>query len=428
MVLLLSGCSYADAANIGAEELRAQFEADYPEHLERMEIQSPSGLFGGGHVWAAAWLGPDTPEEVLDAALADLEAFEASHVSFFAAGVVANGVGICAADPQREAKRELRAVLAERGLSLAGAWGCSLRPDTPEQAYEGSLAELIRDTELVQSVGLGSALTLTAELREPFGTVTGDWLSLPVSGLAAAVAVAEAELDLARVDWDGARLTLTVQPTTDVTEVAAAAQQAAGPQIEVLVRNGADGGAAGAASGPLADALRAVPGVTGVQDGARGLMVRVSDAEVVVPALAAGADQDRFIGTDVQVIPASAPTDSASVSLASRYVKPAGAAAGDPTGWLALLQVDGLRDVTWTVPVDDGIPTVQLALDQAGLGWTVEAKPLIPEGSQVRLTGLHDWATVEFGAAALLSEEDVSAGPITWDASALVEAWNGAGP
>lgn len=423
----LAGCSWFDAATTAADDLREQFETDYDGYLVSMDLESPSNLYGGGGwLYAVAWFEPDTPDELLEDALQALQDYAPEHVTMHAGGVVANGVGLCPDDPQVEAKRQLRAALAGRSSSLAGTWGCSMRPEVTEVPYGGDWADLVSDTGMVDELGLLGTLTMEADLGSPRGTVSGPWQDVPISLAADALAQVENALDIHHAALTPGRLAIQVQPTTDVLPAQEAAQELTGDRLEVTIVNGtgAGGAAGGEEIGPMLDAIRRLPGVGQPTDTASGLMVQAESPEAVAALLLAAAEYDSYEATRLQIM---LPSEGVEPGRGDRFIKPAGSTATDADVFAHLLEMPELTWVSWVAPMPDARPAVTVAVEGDSLAWVPALKAAVPEGSSVSVSGLHITVTITFPATQRLSVEDVDFGPATFDPSDLVAAWNGAG-
>lgn len=419
----LAGCSWLDASTSAAEELTASFEERFGEHLDRIETESPSGLWGGGGwLYATAWFAPDTPEDVLQEALENLQSFDPEHVSMYPAGVVANGVGLCTGDPQLEGKRRLRSALAEQGISLEGVWACAMRPDSAPAPYRGSWQSLTEDTAVLHDLTAPIALTLTAEITDPTSSVNGPWDELSVAEASDALAEIADTLVVDSAVLEPGALLVRVQPTSEVDTAQSAAQRVAGDELEVTVLNGtgAGGAAGGQAVGPMLDAVRELPGVVGVSDTSTGLVVTVADAVTVGDVLSTAAAFDAYAPTAIRVQVAG----NNGATQHHRVDKPGGVDGSDVDTFLALAAIPDIAAVWWTVPGLGGHPATTLVLSEPGYAWVTAAKPLLPHGTRVGISGLHQTITVTFTAAPTLTTDDVDLGPADFDPAELIRTWN----
>src|SRR5690606_14824492 len=181
-------------------------------------------------------------------------------------------------------RQALRDALHAADVSLAGEWPCGTRLSTNDTTpYAGTVADLDADLRLVREVAGQTELTLEARLEEPTGTVSGPLDNLPLT-LARTLSAIDRAHGVVDFEYADHRLRVAVTPTADLTSVQAAADRAAGPDLPVTVLQGSLDPTQQkdyARVAPVADALRAIPGVDEVTARQQSVTLRLLDPKLV---------------------------------------------------------------------------------------------------------------------------------------------------
>lgn len=421
--LLVTGCGPVNAGTAARDEFEAQLDADYGEHVEELRISDDNALPFAGTAFGSVVLRPETPPDVLDEIFAFVTGYRSTGGSFDGSGVVANGVGICANDPQLDAKRALRAALHAEGSALDGEWPCPTSARLEPMAYEGTVAQLSADAALVRSLGGAPGLELEARLTDPPGTAVTGFDAVPGSLAETLGAIAEvAEVVAFELAADG--LSVAIHEGGDVAAAQAAADAVAGEGAAVRVVLGSlDPGEQAMIErlAPVLEALRRVPGVDGAEATGEGVTLRTLDPLRARALLDAADGTAELEGLALTILVG----EGSAAMRAAEYVRPAGASSGGFEAFAALVADEGVSDAT--VREAGGGREAWIDVELAGpLLDAVRLKPVLPIGIDGRLSSIADESSIMWTIADPLREEDVSSGVGDVDVPAFVAAWNAA--
>ncbi len=426
-VLVTSGCGALSQGADAAEEFTEHFTSTHPDHVIDTITNATDELPFTGKVSGTLVLADDTPPEVLDALLTEVEEWRPdTSAAYTPMGVQAGGLGICLDDPQREAKRELRTALYAEGLVLDGEWACAPWRTSTEPVYRGSLTDLVADTERVDSVlPADHDLVLTAEVSDPWGTVTTRWTGLPDTLADTLEAVAQLH-PVAGFRLEGDVLAVNVGEDADLTEARTVAGQAAGPDLEVQVLRGsldADEAAANEALLPVVQSLREVPGVD-TASAARGtLEVTTQDPAALRPIYDAVLDHPDFPeggSLRLRVVDAG----ETSPVEGSSYSTSVGDAHLDM--FAGLVALDTVQDARLLEPVPGQPAAMHVTLTGAFPEGIASLKPVLLDGTAVTVHAPDSLQRVELTVARTLTEDHVSTMFTDPDVAAIRKAWNDA--
>lgn len=433
--VLVSGCGAAFPGGAAADEFTAHFTAAHPEYVEEAVTQSDGKFpYLGGRMTGALVLADDTPPEVLTQIFDEVIAWQPEeNASYEPVGVQANGVGLCLDDPQLESKLDLRDALHAADEALAGRWACPLWgvPEGIPPWYSAVQDDFTRDTALVTELLGDSELVVHAKVSEPSGTVESTWTEVPphlqetLDAIAAAQRVQSFEYD------DAQGLRVAVPPTTDLTATQAIAEEAAGPELPVEITQGSLDPARATVLeqlGPVADDLRAVPGVASVGVVPDSITVVVEDPEVAQAVRDTALEHPEFAQVSLR-IEFLAVADGVR-STYHRYLIRPGAAGGQVELFQALTDADILQVATLMEHADgegEGEGThLTLTLDAPLAQGFAQLKAVLPDGIWVEVKGNDSHAVVEFRTARDLAADDLETRFNTPDLAQLARDWTAA--
>lgn len=416
--LLLAGCLPVNAGSAAMDEFEERVNADYGEWVESFRLSSNNTLPFMGDAFGSVVLRPDTPPEVF-AEVYDFVTGYSGPGDFDGSGVEANGVGVCAGDAQLAARQQLRDALHAAGTSLAGDWPCPPRAGDVPLPYAATLDELDADLQTVRSLGAGAGLQLVATITDPAGMVAGPLDAVPAA-LPDTLRAVAALTGVERFEADGTALRIAVTPTADLGAVQAAAERAAGADLEVEVLPGsldASEQAQYAELGPVVDALRQLPGVDEVQAQTQSVEVRTADPQQAVAIHDAAVAMPELDALGFRLVVAGAPQ-----SLSAEYFRPIGGADEHFGAFAALLASPGVTEVTVH---EAGRQAVWVAVEVAGpLLDAVQLKALLPMGVPAQLGSDADGTHLRFTTAEHLAPGALSGLSDRVDLQAFAAAWN----
>lgn len=437
----LAACDIAPAVN-SAEELESHFRDTYGEHIVEVPTVTNSQLPWLGSFNVSLILSPTTPPEVLDEIYTELMEYPGTwRVSVRPGGVMANGVGICADDPDQGVKRALRQALYEADHSLHGTIACLHMSPYLAGVWQGSWEDYVVDTALVQGLpGQVADVELTAkvpvilaEKDEVKGEFNGPWSQIAgLDGVVPAlVAARQAGMEFSSFNQSGADLTIPIRPTGTLEhgqEAATAAAAEHSDELQVhLVLGSADPTeqAIFALSTPLVDDLREVASVGTIKAAPAEIRVGVHEAEQVPPVYAVLRQHPDVLDTFTIIIGVLAEGDVP--RRQSVYTRVAGAEESLEETFLELLTTDGVEAVRVS-EARDGEPaylTITVTYAEDPVATAASLKPLLPEGSRVAFNGLAERGALSFDAADQLDVEDVEMPSLPQDPPTdFIEAWN----
>lgn len=426
-VLLTSGCGALSQGADAAEQFTEHFMSAHPDFVVDTITNASDELPFTGKVSGTLVLADNTPPEVLDELLTELEQWRPeTGAAYSPIGVVAGGLGICLDDPQREAKRDLRTALYTEALVLQGGWGCAPWRTSTEPVYRGSFADLIADTESVRSVlEADDALVLTAEVSDPWGSVTAPWTQVPTDLADTLEAVAELH-PVAGFRLEGDALAVNVGENADLTAARAAAQEAAGPDLDVQVLQGsldADEAAANEILLPVVESLREVPevdmagavrGTVEVTTQDPGALRSIYDAVLGHPAFPNGG------GLRIRVV------DSGETSpvAGSAYSSSSGDAHLD--AFAALVALPTVQEARMIEPIAGQPASLHVTLVGGFTEGIASLRAVLPDGMEVTAHAPDSHQRVELTTARTLTDDDISTMFTAPDIPAIIKAWNAA--
>lgn len=444
LVLGLGACSIAPADSV-SDDFEEHFTQEYPDHVVDARPQADSALPFLGQVQGRVVVAPDTPIEVIDAMLVDLEEFSGTwRVSYTGIGVLANGVGICLAQDRDAERRELREILATTTAELTGTWNCpSPNVTDPRADYQApDIAALLADAELVTGAareGSQSAgpLPVIGMVNERRGRVDTTWEQLAATGeLADTLSWLHQSIGTRSWSIEGDRLVITIEPTTDTDQFAAEVTQRLGPASTLTVDVITEAGDGTAERDPvdtsqLADALRdAIPDarVTGYSWGLRVSLPGTDQLDAAAAVVADFHRDDSHRDDSHPAIPViiGASTTSGQVELPANqqieYRMEAGEQRYLPLVH-ALIEAPGVSR-GWVSDPAAGPPAISITVQDAA---TVAAlKPILPTGSSLTVAGITQYRTIEFIVADQITAADISSNHVNFDADEIVDLWNAA--
>lgn len=423
--LLLAGCASAWPTSNARERFVDHFTTSYPDHVvETITESSEKVPFAGGELSGVVVLTDETPPEVFGQVLEEVLSWETGNAaSFEGVGVLANGVCVFASDDQRELKQHLRDRLYAEGLALQGTWPCPTWLGQ-ETAYEGSLQELAEDTGTVRDLWgeADGALRVVADVHTPYGSVDHVWTTLPDTLPDVLTAIGQ-EHPVKTFELTDDSLRVAVAATTRVTELQELAEGVAGDDLAVEVLQGsldADRAAQIEALAPVAERVRAVPGVTGVdvrQPG--GLVVSVEDTDTVAAAQEAAVTHPDLGSATVEITLDARDPDHQWAR--HRYFVSSG---GTDEALEDFVELIGHEDVSVVQFRNYAEPSASITLRIPLSDGFAQLRPVLPDGLAVSVTGSDAIASVEFTVARTLAPEDLSSRFTTPDLDQLARDWN----
>ena len=422
--LALAGCGAVNAGSAIEEEFNEAIRAEHGDLILETRVNAHNDLPFSGRASATVVLRPEASAEEFAAVLEDVLSFEPSTGNYDGVGVIANGVGVCAPDPQRAAKQALRDALHEAGAALAGEWACPPASADDMRAYVGTLAQFDADLDVVASVG-APGLHLEAWLSEPAGKVSGPLDDLPDTIGETVGAVADLE-DIVAFEVVEGSLNIAIKPTSDPAAAQAAAEAVAGPELPVEIVLGSLDPAQHeeyAALGPLLDDLREVPGVVEVATSTHVVTLRTMDPEQVVAIQEAALAHEEFekkLTLEILV------GEGTQATGAAEYTRPLG---GERDG-IALFHDLVTHPGVSHARVQESSPTVEtwITVDVVGpLTDVADLRSLLPVGVEVQASSDQDNRSVRFTIADTVTADDFYSVHDDTDVAGLVAAWNAAG-
>lgn len=427
-LLLTAGCGALSRGHDAADEFTEHFTSTYPDYVVEATPSAADELPFSGKVSGTLVLADDTPPEMLDQLLGEVETWTPeTSVGYTGMGVVANGLGICLDDPQRAAKLDLRTALYAEGLALQGSWGCPPWPTSTEQTYRGTLAHLLADTESVREVfGEGPGLVLHAEVSDPWGRVTGPWTELPTTLPDTLEAVAAIH-GISAFRLEGDTLTVNAAGSRDLTEARAAAERAAGQHLTVQVLQGSldpEEATANEALLTVVEDLREEPGVAGVH-AVRGIVEVSSEDPAALRAIHDAAlghpDMPADTGLRIRIVE---PGETSPVA-GSAYSRSAGSTGDDHLdAFAALVALPTVREAGMGEPPAGAPAVLDVTLATGFTEGIASLRAVLPDGMEVTAHAPEGFDRVELTTARTLTEDDVSTAFTAPDIGAIVEAWN----
>lgn len=425
--LLLAGCGSAWPTSDARERFVEHFTTSYPDHVVETITESYEKFpFAGGELSGVVVLTDDTPPEVFGEVLDQVLSWETGNAaSFDGVGVLANGVCVFASDDQQTLKQHLRDRLYAEGLALQGTWPCPSWLGQ-ETAYQGSLQDLAEDTGTVRNLWgeTDDALRLVAEVHSPYGSVDHVWTTLPGILPDVLTAIGQ-EHPVKTFELTDDSLRVAVPVTTRVVELQELADGVAGDDLVVEVVPGsldADKAAQVEALAAVADRLRTVPGVTGVdvrQPG--GLVVSVKDGGAVAAAQEAAVTHPDLGSATVEIIlDAQDPDDP---WARHRYFLSPGGTDQALEVFVALI---GHEDVSFVQFRNQAEPSASVELSVPLAAGFPQLQEVLPDGLAVKVTGSDAIAWVEFTSARTLDPGDLQTRFTTPDLAQLARDWNAA--
>lgn len=423
--LALAGCGAVNAGSAVEEEFNEAIRGEHGDLIVETRVNAHNDLPFAGGASATVVVRPEASAEEFAAVLEDVLSFGPSTGDYDGVGVIANGVGVCAPDPQREAKQALRDALHEGGVSLAGEWACPPASGDDPRPYVGTLAQFDADLGVVASVGGAPGLHLEAWLSEPSGKISGPLDELPDTLGESVDAVADLE-DIVDFEVVEGSLNIAITPTSDPAAAQAAAEAVAGPDLSVEVVLGSLDPAQQteyAALGPLLDDLREVPGVVEVETSTHVVTLRTMDPEQVVAIQEAALAHEEFENRLTLEILVGEGTQATG---AAEYTRPLG---GERDG-IALFHDLVTHPGVSHARVQEPSPTVEawITVDVVGpLTDVADLRSLLPVGVEVQASSDQDNRSVRFTIADTVSADDFYSVHDDTDVAGLVAAWNAAG-
>lgn len=419
--LLATGCGSPNAGAAAQDEIRALLQEKYGEHVEEVRISKDDALPWAGGAFGSVALKPETSPEVFAEVLELMDSFEPESGAFDGTGVVANGVGVCFGDPQREQRQALRDALHAADATLAGDWPCPVRTTTDDWLpYVGTAAELDADLRVVRDLPGRRELTLEGEVQEPRGSVSVDLDDPPLTLVKTLDAAERASGGVARFELVDNRLEIAVAPTADLAPIQAAATEAAGKALQVTVVQGtldAERRDDLADLGPVVDALRAIPGVDEVT-ATGGVVVRVPDPKRVQQVHDDAVDVPGVdaLWLTLEVGPADNPRGP------STWVRPAGGSSDSIESFAALVTRPEVEHLS--LREADGKKERALNLQLAGpLSDVVRLRRLLPVEAPLTVLSRSDDTSVILRLSADRDIEDLESIHEDVDLAAFRAAW-----
>lgn len=427
--VLLSGCGSAWPASDAEERFVEHFSTTYAEHVVSTTTQSSGKWpYAGGELSAQVVLADDTPPELFDQITQEVIAWDPDNsTTYDGRGATANGLGVCAGDEQREAKQELRHGLYAEGLALTGDWPCTTWERTEGAPYQASVADFSTDGTTVRALlgEDGADLWVRAELREPWGSVDARWVSVPPQLEDTLAAVGEV-MPIRTFEFTQAQgLRIAVPATSDLRAAQQAAEEAAGPDLPVEVVQGDLDPVKAAeieALAPVADHVRAVPGVIDVTARPGHLVIAVDDPGTITAAVQAATTHPALGAASVELnLDASGPDDE---WARHRYFWDRGGSDEILDVFVELVGHEAVSSVQ--VSNRAATPTVSVTLSHPLADGFGDLKPVLPDGLSVKVAGHEALPSVEFISARTLAPEDLTTQFTTPDLDQLASDWNAA--
>lgn len=433
---LTISCGAIAPSEEAAREFTDHFTTTYPDQVLSVDVAQDAALPFVGSIYGTVTLSDDAHPDVVEEVLADLEGWQTpSRVSYYPIGVVANGVGICAAPDRADQRRALREALRAAGTRLSGSWACPSGTDADARVdYSATPEQLVADAGLIAGIGDQELAEqrVTGAITGQSSSVDATWADLAeFSGLEQALAGVDPRIRVRSFHIVDRTIVLAVGPTERTAALAEAADAALGDEVEVEVVLGAvedqrtqNRYAQWAA---LADDLRDLSPRISVFGSDTALLVNLSDPRdftAVVELL--GADQDAVQVSVVLSPPVDADAEGeAAVPPMYRLLTRTGPAAGSVA---AIEMIErGIADERITAMTVSTVDQTSVSLTTADVGAVAELKSLIPPGAIVTVTGISQWRSVSFTATDQLESADVEHTDTGYDPGPLLDAWNGAG-
>lgn len=426
--VLTSACGAVSPAHSAAEEFEEHFISTYPDTvLEAVTTATDTWPWLGGEMSGSLVLADDTPPEVLSTILDEVATWQpGENATYDGVGVLANGICLFGSDSQLARKQVLRDRLYAEQLALVGSWDCPTWLGGESQ-YVGSLEDLMEDTAMVRSLwdnGDGP-LRVSARLHDPYGSVDQVWATVPESVPDVLTAIRQ-EHPVKTFDLTDGDLRVAVTATTRVAELQALADSVAGADLVVEVMQGSldtEKAAQIEEIATVADQVRAVPGVLGVDVHHPGqLVISVTDS-TVVRAVHEAAVTHPDLGSATVEITVEA-HDPEHQWARHRYFWQAGGSEAPLEAFLDLVGHESVSVVQVSNRAEPGA-SVELSVPLAE-GFP-QLKEVLPDGLAAKVTGSDALAWVEFTAARSLDPADLQTRFTTPDLAQLARDWNAAG-
>lgn len=433
VVLATSACGSISPGASAAEEFTEHFSSAYPDQvLEVVTTASDELPWVSGEMGGSLILADDTPPDTLAAILEDVTTWEPdADADYDAVGVQANGLCLYGSDSQQEPKTHLRTKLYAERLALQGTWRCPNWLRSYETTYRGELSQLMQDTATVRSLWgeEDGELRVVADISTPSGSVDHAWATLPQTLPDVLAAVGE-DHPVKVFDLTDGDLRIAVQPTTELTDLQAVAEAAAGPDLTVQVMQGSLDSQQSErldALAPLGDALRSLPGVETILVEQDRVTLSTRDLGAVRGIYDAAMEHPEFQdGLALRIRYDRLVPDADQLSFF--YEHPSGSA-GERLSvfeelaalrtvnrlWVADSRQEGVNldvQVDFTRPLVDALPQV---------------KEILPDGIRLKVAGADHRDSVTFTTARNLSADDLRSLYEIPDLGAIAQAWNDAG-
>lgn len=427
VVLLTSACGSIAPAQSAAEEFEAHFTAAYPDAVvEVVTTAAGKWPWARGEMSGALVLADDTSQQVLTTILDEVTTWQPDeNSSYDGVGVLANGLCLSSADSQQEHKLTLRERLYAEGLALQGTWPCPTWLGG-ESTYQGSVQELVQDTEVVRSLWstADGDLRVVADLSEPHGSVDHSWITLPDT-LPEVLTALQQEHPIRTFELTDAGLRVAIPTTTRIGELQEVADTTAGPGLTVQLMQGsldAEKAAQIEELAAVADHVREVPGVTGADASLPGqLVISVEGTEAVAAAHEAAVTHPDIGSARVEI--ALDAQDPDNEWARHRYFWQQGGTDEALAAFIALADHEAVSFVQLGNSAD---PTVSVTLAVPLADGFAQLKPVLPAGLAAEVTGVDALASVEFTTARTLAPGDLTSRFTTPDLDQLTSDWNAA--
>lgn len=427
VVLLTSACGSVAPAQAAAEEFETHFTSAYPDEVvEAVTTAAGKWPWARGDMSGSLVLADDTSPEQLATILDDVTTWTPEeNTSYDGIGVLVNGICLSPSDSQVELKHLLRDRLYAEGLALQGSWPCRTWGKS-ESAYEGSLQDLMQDTEVVRNLWTDAdgELRLVADVDTPHGSVDHVWAALPAT-LPDVLTAVRQEHPVRTFELTEAGLRVAVTATTRIDELQELADGVAGADLVVEIMQGsldADKAAQIEELAAVADQVRALPGVTGADVHQPGqLVIGVEDSAAIAAAHEVAVTHPDLGSATVEITLSAQDPDNQWAR--HRYFWQPG---GTDEALEVFIDLVGHEAVSLVQLGNRTTPSVSVTLAMPLADGFAQLKPVLPDGLAVEVKGNDALASVEFTAARTLAPEDLTSRFTTPDRDQLASDWNAA--